>query len=75
MHHPSQNISQCNLQLGQVKDEDVVTEDALDEGEGDAGFFEDEWCYIPLLKALMYQHVLKFFQIYSALINHRYPMI
>ena len=35
-------VSYRNLQLGQVKDEDVVTEDALDETEGDAGFFEDE---------------------------------
>jgi len=31
-----------NLQLGQIKDEDVATDDPLDKGEGDAGFFEDE---------------------------------
>jgi len=30
------------IATGQVKDEDVVTEEPLDEGEGDAGFFEDE---------------------------------
>ena len=38
----SKYVSYCNLQLGQMKDEDVVTEDDLDEGKGKTAVFEDE---------------------------------